>query len=166
VDNGVNKHIFPLLHPSNSTKWDIIFGHYLGVDHAGHRYGPNHPAMAAKLRQMDAVIQISSIKWMMKTLLVIMGDHGMDSKGDHGGESDDEVEAALWMYSKKGVFGRTNFEFAAPPKDAKERMIPQIDIVPTLSLLLGMRYHLTIWVHLSKKHFLAIQGETFRILPP
>lgn len=138
VDNGVNEHLFPLLHPDNATKWDVIFGHYLGVDHAGHRYGPNHAAMAAKLRQMDQVIRDLIDLVDDDTLLVVMGDHGMDSKGDHGGESDDEVEAALWMYSKKGIFGRTNPDYVMPPKHAKERAIPQIDIVPTLSLLLGI----------------------------
>ncbi|KAF4251834.1 hypothetical protein CNMCM8980_003457 [Aspergillus fumigatiaffinis] len=138
VDNGVNDHLFPLLHPENSTKWDVIFGHYLGVDHAGHRYGPDHPAMAAKLREMDQVVRDVIAKLDDKTLLVVMGDHGMDSKGDHGAESNDEVEAALWMYSKKAIFGRTSSETANPPSTARERFIPQIDLVPTLSLLLGM----------------------------
>ncbi|KAF9891291.1 mannose-ethanolamine phosphotransferase gpi13 [Aspergillus nanangensis] len=138
VDNGVNEHLFPLLHPQNLTRWDVIFGHYLGVDHAGHRYGPNHPAMGAKLKQMDEVIRDLIAKVDDDTLLVVMGDHGMDSKGDHGGESDDEVNAALWMYSKKGVFGRTNPETVLPPNSARDRFVPQIDLVPTLSLLLGM----------------------------
>ncbi|KAL4927455.1 mannose-ethanolamine phosphotransferase GPI13 [Aspergillus undulatus] len=138
VDNGVNEHLFPLLEPQNYTKWDVIFGHYLGVDHAGHRYGPNHPAMAAKLNQMDQVIRDLISKIDDSTLLVVMGDHGMDSKGDHGGESDDEVDAALWMYSKKKIFGRTRKETVVPPKYARERFVPQIDLVPTLSLLLGL----------------------------
>ncbi|PWY82960.1 phosphoethanolamine N-methyltransferase [Aspergillus heteromorphus CBS 117.55] len=138
VDNGVTQNLLPLLHPENSTKWDVIFGHYLGVDHAGHRYGPDHQAMAAKLQEMDQVIRDIIAKLDDKTLLVVMGDHGMDSKGDHGGESDDEVNAALWMYSKKGIFGRTSAETALPPKFARERFVPQIDLVPTLSLLLGM----------------------------
>ena len=62
----------------------------------------------------------------------------MDVKGDHGGESDEEVEAALWMYSKKGVFGRGHNGKMEPPATAKERPVGQIDLVPTLSLLLGM----------------------------
>lgn len=138
VDNGVSKHLLPLLGPSNAGRWDVIFGHYLGVDHAGHRYGPDHPAMAAKLSQMDDVLRgiIDSID--DETLLVVLGDHGMDTKGDHGGESDDEVEAALWMYSKKGVFGRLNSDHVKPPQTAKERPVAQIDLVPTLSLLLGV----------------------------
>ena len=138
VDNGVTEHLFPLLHSENTTKWDVIFGHYLGVDHAGHRYGPDHPAMAGKLQEMDQVLR-NVIKVLDdRTLLVVMGDHGMDVKGDHGGESDDEVEAALWMYSKKGIFGRSQPEFRKPPKTAKERFVSQIDLVPTLSLLLGL----------------------------
>ncbi|KAG9716695.1 hypothetical protein KCU59_g19277, partial [Aureobasidium melanogenum] len=138
VDNGVNDHIFPLLHPSNTSSWDVIFGHYLGVDHAGHRYGPDHPAMASKLQEMNSVFERMIAALDDKTLLVVMGDHGMDAKGDHGGESDDEVEAALWMYSKQGLFGRRDESSAKPPYTAKERPVAQIDLVPTLSLLLGM----------------------------
>lgn len=138
VDNGVNEHLFPLLDAGMRDRWDIIFGHYLGVDHAGHRYGPNHPAMADKLRQMDDVFRNMIERLDDDTLLVVMGDHGMDIKGDHGGESDDEVEAALWMYSKKGLFGRTDKAFVEPPATPKERPVGQIDLVSTLSLLLGL----------------------------
>ena len=136
VDNGVVEHIMPLLR--DSKRWDVIFGHFLGVDHAGHRYGPDHAAMGAKLHQMDDVLRQIIAALDNDTLLVVMGDHGMDAKGDHGGESDDEVEAALWMYSKKGTFGRSRPEFRAPPATAKSRAIPQIDLVPTLALLLGL----------------------------
>lgn len=138
VDNGVTEHIFPLLKAENTSKWDVIFGHYLGVDHAGHRYGPDHPAMTAKLNQMDDVFRRLIDELDNDTLLVVMGDHGMDTKGDHGGESDDEIEAALWMYSKRGVFGRSQPAYTTPPANAKIRPISQIDLVPTLSLLLGM----------------------------
>ncbi|TGJ78319.1 hypothetical protein E0Z10_g10441 [Xylaria hypoxylon] len=138
VDNGVVDHIFPLMEPERRGEWDITIGHLLGVDHAGHRYGPNHPAMTAKLEQMDTFIRQLTEKIDEDTLLVVMGDHGMDGKGDHGGESDDEVEAALWMYSKRPVFGRTHVDFATPPATAKTRPVNQIDLVPTLSLLLGI----------------------------
>jgi GPI ethanolamine phosphate transferase 3 subunit O len=138
VDNGVSEHIFPLLAPTNQSKWDVLIGHYLGVDHAGHRYGPDHPAMTAKLQQMNGIIENLMKAIDENTLLVVFGDHGMDAKGDHGGESDDEVEAALFMYSKKDTFGRTHADKKIPPKDAKTRPIASIDLVPTLSLLLGM----------------------------
>lgn len=138
VDNGVSEHLFPLLHPNMTDRWDVIFGHYLGVDHAGHRYGPDHPAMTNKLKQMDGIFRDIIDAVDENTLVVVMGDHGMDVKGDHGGESDDEVEAALWMYSKAGLFGRSDPAFVGPPATAKERAVSQIDLVPTLSLLLGL----------------------------
>ncbi|KAK5944994.1 mannose-ethanolamine phosphotransferase gpi13 [Knufia obscura] len=136
VDNGVIEHIFPLLNDQVSLGWDIIFGHFLGVDHAGHRYGPDHPAMAEKLRQMNDVLERLTKEIDDETLLVVMGDHGMDSKGDHGGESDDEVEATLWMYSNGPRFGRLSKDDIRPPATAKERPVQQIDLVSTLSLLL------------------------------
>lgn len=138
VDDGVTKHLLPLLRASEISKWDVVFGHYLGVDHVGHQYGPNHPTMTSKLKQMDHVLREIVASLDPNTLLVVMGDHGMDVKGDHGGESDEEVEAALWMFSKKGVFGREKESFVQPPRTAKERPIRQIDLVPTLSLLLGV----------------------------
>ncbi|MCJ1285560.1 mannose-ethanolamine phosphotransferase gpi13 [Xylographa opegraphella] len=138
VDDGITEHLLPLLAPELVSRWDVLFAHFLGVDHAGHRYGPNHPAMAAKLSQMDAILRQLVEVLDDQTLLVVMGDHGMDAKGDHGGESDDEVEAALWMYSKKASFGRSKPEYVDPPATAKERAVAQIDLVPTLSLLLGL----------------------------
>lgn len=138
VDNGVSEHLFPLLEPGMRDRWDVVIGHYLGVDHAGHRYGPDHPAMTEKLKQMDAVFRRLIDKLDEDTLLVVMGDHGMDVKGDHGGESDDEVQAALWMYSSRPVFGRDPTKPPEPPATAKERSVGQIDLVPTLALLLGL----------------------------
>ena len=137
VDNGVIEHIMPLL-TNPPVKWDVIFGHFLGVDHAGHRYGPDHQAMAEKLKQMNSVLQQIIDEIDDDTLLVVLGDHGMDTKGDHGGESDEEVEAALWMYSKTPRFGRTDESSTLPPATAKERPVGQIDLVSTLSLLLGL----------------------------
>ncbi|KAK0386207.1 hypothetical protein NLU13_6044 [Sarocladium strictum] len=138
VDNGVIDNLFPLLEPKAKGQWDLLIGHCLGVDHAGHRYGPNHPAMTSKLQQMDGFVKrlVESID--DDTLLIVMGDHGMDGKGDHGGESDDEVEAALWMYSKRPAFGRSHPDFVQPPATAKIRPVNQIDLVPTLALLLGI----------------------------
>ncbi|KAH8674046.1 GPI ethanolamine phosphate transferase [Xylariales sp. PMI_506] len=138
VDNGVLEHIFPLMEADKKGQWDLLIGHFLGVDHAGHRYGPNHAAMAAKLGQMDEFMRKIVQTIDDDTVLIVMGDHGMDSKGDHGGESDDEVEAALWMYSKRPLFGRTKPEYAMPPATAKIRPVNQIDLVPTLALLLGI----------------------------
>ena len=138
VDNGVIDNIFPLLETEGKKDWDLLIGHCLGVDHAGHRYGPDHQAMTAKLQQMDGFIRQVTEKIDDDTVLIVMGDHGMDGKGDHGGESDDEVEAALWMYSKQPFFGRTQADFSIPPPNAKIRPVNQIDLVPTMALMLGI----------------------------
>ncbi|KAH7143893.1 hypothetical protein EDB81DRAFT_510490 [Dactylonectria macrodidyma] len=164
VDNGVIDNIYPLLKPERKGEWDLLIGHCLGVDHAGHRYGPDHPAMAAKLQQMDDFIRKLVEQIDDKTLLVVMGDHGMDSKGDHGGESDDEVEAALWMYSKKPFFGRTSPEFATPPQNAKIRPVNQIDLVPTLALLLGIPIPYNNLGRPIEEAFAGVKGNNWRNL--
>lgn len=38
------------------------------------------------------------------TLLVVMGDHGMTDTGDHGGESQKETDAAIFLYSPSPMF--------------------------------------------------------------
>lgn len=139
VDNGVIDHIFPLLEKENKNKWDVLIGHFLGVDHCGHRYGPSHFSMKEKLNQIDSVIRKVMNEIDDETLLVVFGDHGMDSTGNHGGESQDEVEASLFMYSKAKTFKR----LAEPLYDISKlgenyRKVNQIDLVSTLSLLLGI----------------------------
>ena len=128
LDNGVLKHLPSVI--ENYHQWDVLIAHFLGVDHAGHRYGPDHSAMNEKLKQMDGVIRDIIKSLDDDTLFIVMGDHGMDPKGDHGGDSPGEIEAALWMYSKRPAFGRI--------QGVKERSVAQIDLVPTLSLLLGL----------------------------
>ncbi|ODQ64782.1 hypothetical protein NADFUDRAFT_13647, partial [Nadsonia fulvescens var. elongata DSM 6958] len=138
VDNGVIEHLFPLLESTDDSTWDIIIGHCLGVDHVGHRYGPEHESMATKLFQMDQVIRrlVDSID--DDTLLIIMGDHGMDAKGDHGGDSQLEVESTLWMYSKKPFFGKLSGDLYNIQNGGENyRSVNQIDLVPTISLLMN-----------------------------
>ena len=146
--------------------WDVLVAHFLGVDHCGHRFGPDHPAMADKLTQMDGVIRsdhsccvlvslrlpaaviitmcslcsvtddslVTQTEWagfnlmfhgfyifnqwfespfssrsvidrlQNDTLLVVMGDHGMTDTGDHGGDSQKETDAALFLYSPAPLF--------------------------------------------------------------
>lgn len=35
----------------------------------------------------------------LDTVLFVLGDHGMTRTGDHGGDSQDELEAGLFIYS-------------------------------------------------------------------
>lgn len=38
----------------DSSDWDILVAHYLGVDHAGHTFNVQSPEMLAKVQQADA----------------------------------------------------------------------------------------------------------------
>ncbi|KAH9895692.1 hypothetical protein C8Q73DRAFT_728821 [Cubamyces lactineus] len=145
VDEGVIEHLFPLLQ-DKSAPWDVLIGHFLGVDHVGHRLGPDHPTMKTKQEQMDRVLRQVVGLLDDDTLLVLLGDHGMDRKGDHGGDSDHETSAALWIYSKGHQL--LHPKAAIPPHllttrtfpgaPVENRHIQQIDLAPTLSLLLGL----------------------------
>ncbi|KAF5350005.1 hypothetical protein D9756_009050 [Leucocoprinus leucothites] len=158
VDTGVLTHLFPLLlnsHPGlplNTTstgakQFDFLIGHFLGVDHVGHRVGPSHLSMRAKLTQMDTALRRVVDLLNDDTLLVVLGDHGMDRAGDHGGDGILETSSALWIYSKglplmdrtlpkvfSGLLGYKTFPGGSKPW----RSVQQIDLLPTLSLLLGL----------------------------
>ncbi|XP_065146542.1 GPI ethanolamine phosphate transferase 3 [Paramisgurnus dabryanus] len=128
VDNGILQNIYPTM---EGDDWDVLIAHFLGVDHCGHRFGPDHPAMAEKLSQMDGVIRSVIKRLKNDTLLVVMGDHGMTDTGDHGGESQKETDAALFLYSSSSLF-------PAPGSQVEPDVVPQTDLVPTLALLLGV----------------------------
>ncbi|KAJ3288525.1 mannose-ethanolamine phosphotransferase gpi13, partial [Borealophlyctis nickersoniae] len=155
VDNGVLEHLYPALERSPKD-WDFLIAHFLGVDHAGHRYGPEHPAMAAKLTQMDGVLQRVFDLVEDDTIVFVMGDHGMDPKGDHGGDSENELNAGMFVYSKRPLLDtdaataqlleRTLAELTKVDIGSVEpypfldshRTTPQIDFVPTFTALLGL----------------------------
>ena len=145
VDNGVISYFKDYLSNSSSIKdWDILIGHMLGIDHVGHKYGPDHHTMKEKQTQINQFIQWITEQLDDNTLLVVMGDHGMDHTGNHGGDSKDELESALFFYSKKPEF---TFHFD-DLEDLREyhssnigksyKSVNQIDLVSTLSLLMGV----------------------------
>ncbi|CAL8341477.1 unnamed protein product [Arctogadus glacialis] len=127
VDNGILQHLYSTM---VGDDWDVLVAHFLGVDHCGHRFGPDHPAMGQKLTQMDGVIRAVMERLQNDTLLVVMGDHGMTDTGDHGGDSQKETDAALFLYSPTPLF-------PGPPSQGEPEVVPQTDLVPTLALLLG-----------------------------
>ncbi|XP_042241315.1 GPI ethanolamine phosphate transferase 3-like [Homarus americanus] len=129
VDNSVKKH---LEQEMMQEEWDVIIGHFLGVDHCGHRYGPNHPEMAAKLKQMNYIIEKVANGIGNETVLFVFGDHGMTRTGDHGGDSDDELKAALFVYSPALDMTPSVSEHEHPLS------VAQVDFVPTLALALGI----------------------------
>lgn len=136
-------HTYGEIH-DHDPHWDVLIAHFLGVDHAGHRYGVHHPEMHAKLRQMNDVLERTAANLPVNTLLLVFGDHGMNDNGDHGGGSDVEVNSALFAYSRDRPltdlrFAVSNDNRIVPESDHEAiRSIQQIDLVPTMSFLLDV----------------------------
>ncbi|OAX40004.1 hypothetical protein K503DRAFT_768974 [Rhizopogon vinicolor AM-OR11-026] len=144
VDQGVIDNLLPLMR-HHQHSWDFAIGHGLGVDHAGHRVGPDHPVLKAKLEQMNSLLHDVVAAMDDDTLLILLGDHGMDRMGNHGGASVLETMSALWVYSKIPIsFSGYTIPDAILPKitfpeaTVPHRYVQQIDLVPTISLLLGL----------------------------
>lgn len=133
VDNGVVRHLFPEL---KQKDWGLLIAHFLGVDHVGHTHGPSSPFMTKKLHEMNAVMErlLEEIDKDEDTLLAVMGDHGMSSDGNHGGATDDETGAALFLFSNKPLVETDNEGNA----NVWSSEVPQVDLVPTLALLSGL----------------------------
>jgi phosphatidylinositol glycan class O len=123
---------------------EVIVSHFLGVDHVGHTYGPHDKHMDKKLRQIDAALS-TTLEVLDESkhchLALIFGDHGMTEDGNHGGGTDNEINAALFVHFSPAC--------GAMPLDLTPQMgtthiqeafqsIHQIDLVPTISILLGL----------------------------
>ncbi|CAK5090135.1 unnamed protein product [Meloidogyne enterolobii] len=139
VDDAVIANIFDEIDRSD---WSLIIAHCLGVDHAGHRYGQAHAEMSRKLLQMDRLVEDLTEKMDEETILFVFGDHGMTSSGDHGGDSLNELSTALFAYTRpKGNESEKPFsaEFDCSGKFwCGVDSVSQVDLVPTLSLLLDL----------------------------
>ena len=123
--------------------------HYLGLDHIGHKTGPQGPNMLPKQREMDGIVQqiykaIETQKHHAETLLVVAGDHGMNAGGNHGGSGPGETEPAMLFASPKfkEMKKRRDYECPTKPKEGTEfhyyTKIEQSDIVPALATMMGM----------------------------
>ncbi|XP_041475171.1 GPI ethanolamine phosphate transferase 2-like [Lytechinus variegatus] len=133
VDNNVTRNVEPAL---KSSDWDTIILHYLGLDHIGHLGGPYSPLVKPKLREMDNILKMihqtllkQDVDNSLPSLLVLCGDHGMSEAGSHGGASKGEVLTPLVFISSAYSGGKG--------LQVTDIDVQQIDLAPTLSLLLG-----------------------------
>lgn len=102
VDNNVTRH---LDHELAQSDWNGMILHYLGLDHIGHKAGPQSPNMLPKQKEMDEIVRriySRTQDWEFEnTLIVLAGDHGMNSAGNHGGSAPGETSPALVFMSPK-----------------------------------------------------------------
>ncbi|XP_017761013.1 PREDICTED: GPI ethanolamine phosphate transferase 3 [Eufriesea mexicana] len=124
VDKDVRYRIF---FEMKKKDWSLLIAHILGIDHCGHKHGANHPEMTRKLNDTNTLIReiIGSLE--EDTVLFVVGDHGMTESGDHGGDSNNEIEAAMFVYSMVPLV----------KYNSSSNTVNQIDLVPTLASILG-----------------------------
>jgi ethanolaminephosphotransferase len=137
VDNNVTRH---LDHELEEQDWDCLILHYLGLDHIGHKGGPNSSFMKPKQAEMDGIIADIYNKLEDDTLFIVLGDHGMNEIGNHGGSSKGETSAALLFISDKFKAFTKGTVSPLPYNDDYEyySKIQQIDLVPTIASLLHL----------------------------
>ena len=155
VDNGCLKHIPDLMDhlrgfssPNATLSYEVLVVHFLGVDHVGHTYGPHNYHMTMKLRQMDNALseildRLDASPHCHATF--IMGDHGMTPDGNHGGGTEEETHAALFVHTSPGCgpnSRRPDWHLESVRRSELVHdefgQINQIDLVPTISILLGL----------------------------
>lgn len=101
--------------------------------------------MMPKQQEMDGIIEnvyeaIESEAHLNSTLFVVVGDHGMNRQGNHGGSSVGETSAGMLFLSPRfksvtkgqlspATAGESGFDFYTA--------VDQADLVPTLAGLLG-----------------------------
>ncbi|KAF3790065.1 GPI ethanolamine phosphate transferase 2 [Nymphaea thermarum] len=134
VDYNVSRHLEVEL---VADDWDLMILHYLGLDHAGHIGGRFSTLMNLKLKEMDGIIKMLHMSANLQestlnkhTLLVVLSDHGMTNSGNHGGSTFEETDSLA-------MFIHLNGEMAVSASD-KYKTVNQVDVVPTLALLLGV----------------------------
>jgi phosphatidylinositol glycan class O len=65
-----------------------LIGHFLSIDHIGHATSSiTSPKIASKLTQISTFLKHLVNIMENDTMIIITGDHGMRSDGNHGGSS-------------------------------------------------------------------------------
>ncbi len=95
VDEGIEKYwpeLVSLPQPS------LIVAHTLGLDHVEHMYGIDHERVEDVMAKTDRLVE-SMIRQLSdrRTLILVMGDHGMTASGSHGGASSAETHSGLFF---------------------------------------------------------------------
>lgn len=100
--------------------------------------------MIPKQHEMDGIVNqiyeaMTTQDHLQSSLLVLLGDHGMNDAGNHGGSAPGETSPALVFISPKLKTIGSGFKSPAEFKDDFQYYytVEQSDIAPTLGALLG-----------------------------
>lgn len=97
--------------PTSPHAAPLVIAHFLGIDHAGHRFNAQNLHMDRKIVEIDASLRGISTTLSKRakstnttTMLLVLGDHGMTNSGDHGGDAPQETDTFLFAQ----LFGGTH----------------------------------------------------------
>lgn len=116
----------------DSSDWDVMILHYLGLDHVGHIEGPFAPLnIRRKLSEMDDVVRKVYSKLTPDDLMLVLSDHGMANEGGHGGSSHMELLTPAMFIFKNAPIHQLNDSLHFESVKTHD----QIDLVSTLCCL-------------------------------
>lgn len=100
--------------------------------------------MKPKLQEMDGIVAtiyqaMTTNEGLRNTVLILCGDHGMTSNGNHGGSTEAETSAGLVFISP--ALTKLRLTHDGPIQKSEYlyfKKIQQADLVPTISFLLGL----------------------------
>ncbi|MGL4903078.1 MAG: alkaline phosphatase family protein [Cetobacterium sp.] len=126
-DSYPDSHLFSLTNKLIKDKNpDFLLLHTMNIDDAGHKYGGLSKKYENRVHKLNYYFSHYIPMWQEAGYeIVITSDHGMDEKGNHGGDSKLEREVPLW------ILGDIS-------KDYKERKIYQKDIKGICCEILGI----------------------------
>ncbi|MGL5595510.1 MAG: alkaline phosphatase family protein [Cetobacterium sp.] len=126
-DSYPDSHLFSLTNKLIKDKNpDFLLLHTMNIDDAGHRYGGLSKKYENRVHKLNYYFSHYVPMWQEAGYeIVITSDHGMDEKGNHGGDSKLEREVPLW------ILGDIS-------KDYKEKKIDQKDIKKICCDILGV----------------------------
>lgn len=117
---------------------DVLFLHFLDVDHAGHKFGFSKevPLYVSTLQKLDALI--GTVMQAMETrpqfrdeswLIVVTTDHG-GLKKSHGGQTPEERQIFAFFQAP-----------GLPPREERTGQVYQTLVTPTVLNYLGLPIH-------------------------
>lgn len=106
-------------------RYRLLILHLGSVDAVGHMVTPLSPRYAEQLTFVDGLVaKVQAALDPKTTVLLVTGDHGMASRGTHGGE--EEARLTPYVLTGPGV------------QPGVKRDLPQTALTSTLSALLGL----------------------------
>ncbi|MBM7647480.1 putative AlkP superfamily pyrophosphatase or phosphodiesterase [Bacillus ectoiniformans] len=111
IENGVfyfEDH-YPDSHLFAEAEWlvtekqpDFLYIHPMNVDDDGHKFTADSVSYRNRVLKTDGLLALSLPKWIEKGYdIIVTGDHGMTSDGNHGGNTREDRHVPLFVISNK-----------------------------------------------------------------